>query len=641
MDEAGVAGTRLDAAGLSAGTTFFWRVLGSNDGGSGPWSQVRSFRTVGGPPGVPVLVSPPLGAAELPVPVALAWNPVPGADRYRVQIDASGDFGSPELEIADLEETTATTASVTPGETRYWRVRAEGIGGAGLWSNPGRFTTAAPAPGSSVLLTPADNAEDLATTVTLVWSPVAGAASYDVQLSEVPTFGVIYEQHAVSGSTQYVLHQISAGKSLYWRTRARNAAGSSPWSDVRRFRTAGAGIAAVPALLRPAYGAPEVSVPVHLEWSGQSGRQFDVEVYREDAPSEPAFRSEGITSAQVTVEGLEPGAAYTWRVRPVEGTGSGSAAANTTTTAATAAGWTDLFPFQTAPSAPGAPALLSPADGASGVLPNVSLSWTPLAGAQAYRVQVSSQETFVGGILADITGLPAAQATLTGLPEGSRIYWRVRADNAGGAGPWSVARSFVVGGASPLAIALSEPIPEALVPAAPLTLIWQPGPSDARYRVQLATTPTFAPSEIDQSDVGSAQFAIADPIPDTRYYWRVQMIVSGSPGPWSNVYSFVTGPKQVAAEDGPEVPMQTSLAQNYPNPFNETTTVGFDLAEAGRVSLTVYDLLGRRVAVLLDEVRSAGRHTVLWQPGSLPSGAYFCVLRSGDTAQTRSMVRVK
>lgn len=74
---------------------------------------------------------------------------------------------------------------------------------------------------------------------------------------------------------------------------------------------------------------------------------------------------------------------------------------------------------------------------------------------------------------------------------------------------------------------------------------------------------------------------------------------------------------------GPAIPGEFSLLQNYPNPFNPTTTIGFSLTNAGRVSLKVYDVLGREVRTLLDGTKGPGEYHVTFNAAGLPSGVYL------------------
>lgn len=88
----------------------------------------------------------------------------------------------------------------------------------------------------------------------------------------------------------------------------------------------------------------------------------------------------------------------------------------------------------------------------------------------------------------------------------------------------------------------------------------------------------------------------------------------------------------------PTVTKSFMLLQNYPNPVNPTTTIRFELAKAGHVTLKVFDLLGREVRMLLDEDRPAGHHSVVFQADGLASGVYVCSLQVPGLLQYRKMV---
>ncbi len=89
------------------------------------------------------------------------------------------------------------------------------------------------------------------------------------------------------------------------------------------------------------------------------------------------------------------------------------------------------------------------------------------------------------------------------------------------------------------------------------------------------------------------------------------------------------------------VPEQFSLSQNYPNPFNPATRIRFALPARANVRLTVYDILGREVALLVDEVKNEGRYEVEFSGTGLASGVYYYTLRTGGKAETRTMVLMK
>jgi hypothetical protein len=84
-----------------------------------------------------------------------------------------------------------------------------------------------------------------------------------------------------------------------------------------------------------------------------------------------------------------------------------------------------------------------------------------------------------------------------------------------------------------------------------------------------------------------------------------------------------------------------SLLQNYPNPFNPSTTIAYELPKSSMVRLVVYDMLGREVAVLVNEEVAAGRHDVQFNASRLASGVYLCQLQAGVPVQTRKLLMVR
>ncbi|MBI5060065.1 T9SS type A sorting domain-containing protein [candidate division KSB1 bacterium] len=84
-----------------------------------------------------------------------------------------------------------------------------------------------------------------------------------------------------------------------------------------------------------------------------------------------------------------------------------------------------------------------------------------------------------------------------------------------------------------------------------------------------------------------------------------------------------------------------ALLQNFPNPFNPETSIAFDLAEAGHVTLKVYDVLGHNVATLMNDELGAGRHIANFNGASLPSGVYLYRLEANGFTANRKMVLMK
>ena len=106
-------------------------------------------------------------------------------------------------------------------------------------------------------------------------------------------------------------------------------------------------------------------------------------------------------------------------------------------------------------------------------------------------------------------------------------------------------------------------------------------------------------------------------------------------GGWVLTGSFLAG--EVLAD----LPSDFALLGNYPNPFNATTSISFNLAEAAKVSLKVYDITGRLVTTLVEGQMDAGEHVVSWDASGVSSGVYFYKLTAGEYTATKSMNLLK
>ncbi|MFT5143318.1 MAG: hypothetical protein ACI80V_002287 [Rhodothermales bacterium] len=133
---------------------------------------------------------------------------------------------------------------------------------------------------------------------------------------------------------------------------------------------------------------------------------------------------------------------------------------------------------------------------------------------------------------------------------------------------------------------------------------------------------------------------------DAQMIWSIKGNAGGgwwnTPAMWMTVAVAGRG-TNVANEPEGELPQSYSLEQNYPNPFNPTTSIDFSLPTAENVTLSVYNVLGQRVATLINgETMVAGRHQVRFDALNLTSGMYLVKLDAGSAfSQTRSMMLLK
>lgn len=115
-------------------------------------------------------------------------------------------------------------------------------------------------------------------------------------------------------------------------------------------------------------------------------------------------------------------------------------------------------------------------------------------------------------------------------------------------------------------------------------------------------------------------------------------IVSTEDGVWSRPLTQVL---TTVHQNNHQSPAVFSLAQNYPNPFNPSTLITFSIPTKSYVSLTVYDVLGRKVRTLLTETLETGTHEVMFDASNCTSGIYFYRIENGSFSQTRKCLLLK
>jgi hypothetical protein len=121
--------------------------------------------------------------------------------------------------------------------------------------------------------------------------------------------------------------------------------------------------------------------------------------------------------------------------------------------------------------------------------------------------------------------------------------------------------------------------------------------------------------------------------PDSAVYWRASLYINGSPRRDDTVISI---------DDTPEpLPDSFELMQNYPNPFNSSTTIEYLLPKQCHVTLRVYDILGREVATLVNQIETPGYKYVNFDAGRFASGIYYYRLETGSYTGTKKMVLLK
>ncbi len=193
----------------------------------------------------------------------------------------------------------------------------------------------------------------------------------------------------------------------------------------------------------------------------------------------------------------------------------------------------------------------------------------------------------------------------------------------------------------PLPATLRFPSDGAELPGGGLRLMWNPTAEAAAYHVQVATDAAFTAVLFEDSTVVFPEYPFPAQAPGGTYFWRVRGLNEGGGSAWSSTYHFTVSTATGLEVAANELPRAYALRQNYPNPFQGTTTIPFELPRAGKVSLRVYDLLGREVATLLEADLPPGRYARAWEAWHVAPGVYLYRLVAGDVQKTGKMVLLR
>lgn len=290
-----------------------------------------------------------------------------------------------------------------------------------------------------------------------------------------------------------------------------------------------------------------------------------------------------------------------------------------------------------------APAMLHPLNNGTDIACSpLTLEWAEADGALSYELMVDEGTDFISPVIS-LVGLESTSQQVTELNPFSQYYWRIRSRGEQGTGPWSAAAGFLT------AYWDQTPAPQPATPmdgavnvnVNPTVLVWNFVVGAAEYRVQVAADADFTQIVADSSGVLTNYALFRHRLDEGQtYWWRAQCLGLADWSEWSTVRHFTT--MGGTAVDAGATPLAFALHAAWPNPFNPSTRLAFTLDQAGPVTLSVWSVLGERMATLLDMAPlGAGRHELNWQASHLPSGMYLVELRSGGqrAVQKLSLLR--
>ena len=578
-----------------------------------------------------VLSSPADKATDVALQPTFEWSSDDGTESYELVLSVNSDFSYPLVDESDITATHfEIPLDLNHGQTYFWQVRGVNTDVRGPWSDGFSFTTIPELPEQVVLSSPANESEDIELQPILEWSEADGAESYELILSFNADFSepVISESNLTSTSFK-IESGLDREQNYYWQVRGVNSGGNGNWSEGFSFTTIPDKPGQV-VLSTPSDESRDVELQPILEWSAADRAEtYDLVLSVNVDFSNPLISESALSDKNFEIAyDLDRDQMYYWQVRGVNAGNAGP--------------WSDGFSFTTIPEQPNTVVLIAPEDGATCVATDSSLTWLGSERAEQYRIQIAELESFESTTL-DSTLADSSLSAGDLLDFDSTYYWRVKALTAGGESEWSESRSFSTLPDLPGMVEMMLPEDGAKDVEINPILSWQKSKNAKSYRIQLSMAPKFNQNDLvaDADGIVNTELLLTEDLESSaEYFWRVRSENEAGISEWSDPFSFTTV-MATSVENMQSIPVEFSLAQNYPNPFNPTTVIEFGLPEPAPVRLEVFNMIGQSVALLVNEQKTAGWHTVTLDASSLSSGAYLYHIQAGEFNLTRKLTLIK
>ena len=630
--------------GLPGNTKLYWRVTSKiSPTIVSYYSAIDSFtiQTPGFVALVPYL-SHPIGATTIyNTSATLYWYLLAAGSglTYDIEINTTGVFtGVPTYTGAANLYYNVT--GLTPGATYFWQVRSYNGSQYSDWSTPGSFVVnGSSTPALPVPSWPTGGNIVYSTSPTLYWylNEYAVGLTYELEFNNTNTFTGI---PTVTGLTSlyHTLPGLTTGETYYWKVRSYNGTNYSAWSLAESFEVYGQITALIPVPSNPIGGTTVYTTAPTLSWylNGSGvGLTYDVEFNSTGVfTGTPTYAN--ISALNYNLTGLTAGLTYYWKVRSYNGTNYSS--------------WSNMESFVVVGSGGSlVPVLSWPIGGATVYSTSQTLLWY-LNGSSVgltYQVEVSTTGIFTG--VPTYVGLANTSYLLSGLTEGSSVYWRVRSYNGVSPSSWSASEYFVVYNSSaPLMPITGSPAGGVIINTNSPTISWiLPAQNNSlTYQLEISDNPAMENS-LQLTDLNNSFVNVNNLNNNSNYYWRVRSKSEGGTySSYSNIASFSTIDNVTNVEDISIVPDNYYMSQNYPNPFNPTTNIKFGLPNAGNVKIVIYNMLGQEIKTLINQTLNAGTYNLMWNGENefgikVTSGAYLYRISTNNFTDTKKLLLIK
>lgn len=404
---------------------YYWRVRGEDSKNIGLWSNIYTFYTTQRPPSTFVPANNSVGTVKS---LTLSWENFGANTYYDVKLASDKDLKHLIIDTTLLDTNYLPIQVPDNNSSYFWSVRVRTGSCLGDWSSVQQFKTIINTP---QLISPENASIEESLYPIFTWNNVEDAINYEIEVSLDSNFATLfkYNRDLTINTMTFAGEAFKEKTTYYWRVRAKNSEGKSQWSQVYYF-TIKEQVADAPTLLFPINGETKLPKEFSFLWSTKANAlSYDIEVATDYAFTN-VIVNDIVADTIYSIVGLENFKNYYWRVRSINDGGIGN--------------WSHIFSFRTKDEAPTEITILTYPNDAQTELPiTFVFAWDSVNRALYYHLQIANNNTFEeSSIVFNFDKVYDTTKKISGLEYTKKYYWRVRAENEDGEGPWSAVRSF-------------------------------------------------------------------------------------------------------------------------------------------------------------------------------------------------------
>ena len=585
--------TTYSNTGLSASTTYYYRVCATNSAGNSDYSNTASAATSAPPVTIPAAPTSLAASTASSSQINLTWTDNSSNETGFI-VERAASSGGTFAQIATLGSnvTSYSNTGLSASTTYYYRVCASNSAGNSTYSNTASAATSAPP--ATIPADPSDLSATaaLSTEIDLTWiDNSTDESSFIIERSA--SSGGTFTQIATVGSnvTNYTNTGLTASTAYYYRVCASNSAGKSGYTNIA-WDTTSAPPATQPTAPTGLAASATSSSQIDLTWTDNSSNEtgFIVERSTSSGGTYTSIATLGLNVTTYSNTGLSASTTYYYRVCATNS--AGNSTYSNTASAATPA------PPVTKPTAP--TGLSASAVSTS----QINLTWTDTSSNETGFIVERSASS--GGTYASIATLGSNVTTYsnTGLSASTTYYYRVCATNSAGNSAYSNTAS---------AATLDLP---SVIPAAPaglsavsasssqINLTWTDNSSDETgFTVQRAATADGVFATIAALGSNATSYRNTGLSASTTYYYRVCAVNSAGNSEYSNTASATTSADTTSESKAPSAPSELRAKA----------------VSSGQINLTWKDTSSNETGFIIERSMSSGRsrtYTVIATLGS-------------------------